>query len=92
MKSLSQVKENLKALNERNKELINIINEITGSVDTTITKGIDTFETVLENAMPVLTDKEFTENGTYIPDDGYDGFSSVTVNIEEYPVAEGVEF
>ena len=81
MKSLSQVKENLKALNKRNKELINIINEITGSVDATITKGIDTFETVLENAMPVLTEKEFTENGTYTPDEGYDGFNNVIVNV-----------
>lgn len=33
---------------------------------------------------PMLQDATFTENGTYYPDEGYDGFSSVTVEVETY--------
>ena len=30
----------------------------------------------------ILQDKEFTENGIYIADDGYDGFGQITINVE----------
>ena len=33
-------------------------------------------------AEPVLQDKFITENGTYTPDNGYDGFGEVTVDVE----------
>lgn len=32
-------------------------------------------------ADPVLQEKTITENGFYMPDDGYDGLSGVTVNV-----------
>lgn len=32
-----------------------------------------------------LQEKTFTENGTYTPDEGYDGFSQVTVNVSIGP-------
>lgn len=34
---------------------------------------------------PVLQDKTITENGTYIPEEGVDGFDSVTVNVPDTP-------
>ena len=36
----------------------------------------------------ILQTKNITENGTYLPDDGYDGFSSVTVKIENGATGE----
>lgn len=41
-------------------------------------------------ADPVLQEKTITDNGFYMPDDGYDGLSSVTVNVpipEDSPLA-----
>ena len=41
-------------------------------------------------ADPVLQEKTITENGFYMPDDGYDGLSGVTVNVpilEDSPLA-----
>ena len=31
-----------------------------------------------------LQTKTFTQNGTYSPDSGYDGFSRVTVDVDDY--------
>lgn len=83
MASLQQVVDGLRSLNKRNKELINIINEITGSVETTITKGVDALAEVIETKEPKLQEKTFEHNGTFEPDDGYNGFNIVTVNVIE---------
>ena len=44
---------------------------------------------------PILQEITITKNGTYLPDEGYDGFSEVTVAFEyetDYPSVEEVEF
>ena len=40
---------------------------------------------------PILQEKEATENGEVLPDNGYDGLSKVIVNVEssvDLPIAE----
>ena len=42
---------------------------------------VDEMLEVFGGAQPVLEDKIITENGTYTPDSGYDGFGKVTVEV-----------
>lgn len=58
-----------------------------GSLEVTENGTYDVTEkTEVQVAVPdreiVLQDKEITENGTYVADDGYDGFRQIVVNVE----------
>lgn len=43
--------------------------------------GVDAYSSVTANVQPTLQSKTATENGTVTPDSGYDGLSSVVVNV-----------
>ena len=59
-----------------------------------LTQFASEIESISVGEDPVLQDKVFDKNGTFFPDEGYDGFNEVTISIpvEELPTAEGVEF
>lgn len=81
MASVQDIRKNLITLNNKNKELIDVINKVTGNVDTTLSDSVDSFVTVFEDQKVVLQEKTITENGTYIADDGFDALSKIVVNV-----------
>lgn len=71
--------------------LIDGVNDVTGSQATDLTGVINSLiDGYGQGESAVLQEKIIDANGTYIPDDGYDGFSLVTVNTSgsDLPVAE----
>lgn len=74
----------------QNEKLINLISITPFEVKTVNNFNID-IKSMLEekklplainvNIQPNLQEKEITENGEYVADEGYDGFSKVTVNV-----------
>ena len=50
-----------------------------------------TLNVAVPEKLPVLQDKEITENGTYTADDGYDGFGTITVNVPQTGGGEDTE-
>lgn len=76
----------MSALSEKVKtQIVNLIenaNATTGNTDTTLTDGVNALiEGYGKNSEPLLQDITINENGSYLPENGYDGFSSVTVEV-----------
>lgn len=56
MASMEQIKNNLKTLNDKEIEVINSINSITGQEDQDIINGINTLSTSIENLSSIQSD------------------------------------
>lgn len=74
--------------------LLNNANEVTNANDTTLTESNETLiagygkgdcggDNTGGSAIINLQEKTFTENGTYKPDSGFQGFSKVVVNVKQ---------
>ena len=63
--------------------LIDGVNDITGKQETNLTDSINALASGYGVKEPTLQDREIEENGTYMPEEGYDGFGQVIVNVIE---------
>lgn len=63
--------------------LANIADKIKSKIGNTEPIKVSNFANTIESIAPKLQSKVATENGNYIPDEGYDGLKYVSVNVPE---------